>query len=93
LFSEFLRADYRGDTKITAYQKMSIISIFYAFGIAWLFASETAPTPDILAGIHSIWEPLMLIFLQVIWMVLFIYTGRSGVTGSVVSFHVHQDRI
>jgi hypothetical protein len=93
LFSEFLRADYRGDTKITAYQKMSIISVFYAFGIAWLFASEVVPTPDILAGIRSIWEPLMLVFLQVVWMALFIYTGRSGVTGSVISFHVHKDRI
>ncbi len=93
LFSEFLRADYRGSSKITAYQKMSVISIFYAFGIAWLFASETIPAPDILAGVRSIWEPLMLIFLQMVWMILFVYTGRSDVTGSVVFFHVHEDRL
>jgi hypothetical protein len=35
----------------------------------------------------------MLIFLQMVWMILFVYSGRSGVTGSVVSFHVHDDRL
>ena len=93
LFSEFLRADYRGSSKITAYQKMSVISMVYAVGIAWLFSSEAVPAPDVMIGLHAMWAPLMLIFLQMVWMVLFVYTGRSGITGSVVSFHVHQDRI
>ncbi|MBN2429198.1 MAG: prolipoprotein diacylglyceryl transferase [Deltaproteobacteria bacterium] len=91
--SEFLRADYRGTSKITAYQKMSIISIIYAFVIPGLFVGETVPVPDIVLGLGAMWEPLMLVFLQTVWIILFLYTGRSGITGSVVSFHVHEDRI
>jgi len=36
---------------------------------------------------------LVVILLQVCWVLLFLYYGRSRVTASTVSFHVVQGRI
>ncbi len=50
-------------------------------------------TPEISAGIAALWNPLVIVVLQVLWAVLFIVTGWSMVTGGVLSFHVHRDRV
>lgn len=94
LASEFLRADYRGDGRISAYQWMGLFSIFYAVFIAFLFAdaSHVAAT-DVTAGLTALWDPVVFIFLQLTWLAMFLFTGRSMVTGSKVSFHVIEERI
>lgn len=92
-FSETLRADYRGEGKISAYQIMGIAGVVYAVAAAWYLASEPTATPDLTAGLRSLWSPALILFLQGIWMMIFLYTGRSTVTGATLSFHVHRDRI
>jgi Prolipoprotein diacylglyceryl transferase len=92
-FSETLRADYRGEGTISAYQIMGIIGVAYAIAAAYFLADESAVLPDLSAGLKGLWNPALILFLQGIWILIFLYTGRSTVTGAKLSFHVHQDRI
>jgi hypothetical protein len=85
--AETLRADYRGDTKISLYQAMSIVAAAYLTVAAFLLHG-TGPVPDLTFGLSQFrFLPLVLI-LQILWLCLFLYYGRSRVTGAVLSFHV-----
>jgi hypothetical protein len=95
-FSEFLRTDYRGHNRISAYQIMAIIGAVYAVLVAVLidWPSHGYPMqPDILKGLTLLWNPLVLLILQGLGVMIFLFTGRSQVTGAVIRFHVHEDRI
>lgn len=92
-FSETLRADYRGEGKISAYQIMGMIGVAYAIAAACFLVHEPPGLPDLSAGLKELWSPALILFLQGIWMTIFLYTGRSTVTGATLSFHVHHDRI
>jgi hypothetical protein len=92
-FSETLRADYRGEGHISAYQIMGLFGVAYAVAAACVLAHEQTIQPDLSAGLKSLWSPAMILFLQGIWMLIFFYTGRSTVTGATLTFHVHYDRI
>ncbi len=91
-FSEFLRADYRGAGRISKYQTMSLVAAAAAVLFA-LLCPASAASADIRAGLRALWQPGVLVFLQVLWLVTFIYTGKSQVTGAKIHFHVLQDRI
>lgn len=93
VFSEFLRADYRGEGRFSAYQIMGLAAIPYALVCAWLWRTESGSAVEIMNGLTMLWQPGTLLFLQLTWVILFIYTGRSTVTGANLSFHVHRDRI
>ncbi len=92
-FSETLRADYRGAGRISAYQIMGVAGMLYALVMAWLLQTGTMTPPVLAAGLRGLWQPAILLFLQGIWLVIFVYTGRSTVTGATLSFHVHHERI
>lgn len=86
--AETLRADHRGDTKISMYQKMSIVAAAYLSASA-LVLPATGPLPDLALGLSQFrFLPVFLAF-QVLWVSLFLYYGRSRVTGAVLSFHVN----
>jgi len=93
VFSEFLRADYRGHNAFSAYQVMGLAAIPYALAWSYFWPTETAPGAEITAGLSLLWQPGTLVFLQLLWLTLFFYTGRSTVTGASLSFHIHRDRI
>lgn len=91
--SEFLRADYRGETKISVYQLMSLFLIPY-FSVYMIFYRTAASTsPDIIGGLHSLWNPAFIILLIAMWIVSLLYTGISSVTASEISIYVLKDRI
>jgi hypothetical protein len=90
--SEFLRSDYRGDRKISVYQIMSLLTIPYGLLIPFLFPNS-GHVVDLLSGLRAIWNPAVFLFLQVACVIMFLRTGRSQVTGSALSFHVHSDRV
>lgn len=92
-FSEILRADHRGGGHISIYQWMSLGAVFYSLGLPPLLPNPPAIVPDIVSGILSIWTPSMILFIQLLWVSVFLYTGRSMVTRSSISFHVLEDRI
>lgn len=91
-FSEFLRADYRGDRKISVYQIMSLATVPYGLLLPILFPAA-GHAGDIAAGLRQFWNPVTILFLQAIGIIMFLRTGRSQVTGSGVSFFVNEDRI
>lgn len=90
--SEFFRADFRGYQTITAYQIMSLLTIPYAAFILWFFPAPAA-IPDLKTGLIYFWNPSVILFIQALWLTVFISTARSDVTGSTLSFHVHQHKI
>ena len=93
VLSETLRDDERGGGRFSAYQIMGLIAILYGGGALLLAPASPLPAPALAAGLSLLWRPAALLFLQGLWLVIFFYTGRSTVTGSRLSFHVHQDRI
>jgi hypothetical protein len=91
--SEALRADYRGQGKISAYQVMGVVAIFCAASWAYAHGSERAGVPDLYAGLEAVWHPAVLLSLQALWAVVFMFFGKSMVTGAEISFHLYHDRI
>lgn len=94
-FSEVLRVDYRGEQAISAYQVMAVLSVTYSVLVHRWLTPDFPPisTPHITHGLNSLWDPAILLLLQFVWAASFLYTGRSKVTGSTLSFYVIKDRI
>ncbi len=90
--SEWLRADYRGASKISMYQWMAIFSVFYLSGFVLLMPAVAAIAPDLPAGFAQVSSTPTVLALQLFWIALFLYYGRSRVTGSTLSFHVVAER-
>jgi hypothetical protein len=90
--SEFFRSDYRGGQKISVYQIMSLFTIPYALLILPLLPAAQS-IPHVMIGLHLLWNPAAILFLQSLWIAMFLFVGRSQVTGAALSFHVHQHRI
>ncbi len=91
--SEFLRADYRGEGRISAYQIMAVIAAGYSILISLIFRQYLPQSADIVSGLGYLWNPLMILSLQGLWIAVFLYTGRSKVTASLLSFHVLREKI
>ena len=90
--SEFYRTDFRGDRRISVYQIMSLLTIPYGLALPFFF-SPVGATPDLVAGLKLLWHPAAILLLQVLWMVMFLRTGRSDVTGAGLRFFVNHERI
>lgn len=91
--SETLRADYRGGGRLSAYQIMSLVSVPYGAAVALLAPGHEAMSATVGSGLSLLWSPGVILALQAFWVAIFLYTGRSKVTGSVMSFHVMKDRV
>jgi len=92
IISEFFRADFRGSFKITPYQLMAAGALVYSLGIVLMFpAQETMVNLGL--GLKELWTPWMVVFVESIWVITFLYTGRSSVTGAQISFHVNKGKI
>lgn len=94
LLSELLRADHRGGGRITVYQAMAILACGWIALLAW--GAPLAPPGlrfDLAQGLSGLWDPAVLVALQALWAVVFLFTGLSVVTGSQLRFHVHADRV
>ncbi|AOY58233.1 MULTISPECIES: prolipoprotein diacylglyceryl transferase family protein [Desulfococcus] len=91
--SEVFRADYRGRRKFSTYQVMALGAVAYAAVIAFRCSETVVVAPEVLQGMKCLWHPAVILALQVLWMTVFLYTGRSKVTESHLSFHVIRERI
>jgi hypothetical protein len=92
-YSEFLRSDYRGRGKISAYQWMSLFCAAYALVLPFFLPASSKPVPDIYSGLVRLWSPHIILMLQAVGVCMFLFTGKSEVTGASLRFHVRQDRI
>ncbi len=97
VISEFARADFRGGAgawRLSAYQIMALLGALLALPVAWLtFATAVIPAPDLTAGFAALWRPSVILFMQSVWIAMFLYTGCSRVTASRVTFHLRPERI
>jgi prolipoprotein diacylglyceryltransferase len=93
VISEFFRDDHRGAGRLSAYQVMGLIGIAYGFGMVRLFGDDLAPVPQLASGLAVLWSPGPLLLLQLLWLVIFLYTGLSRVTAATMSFHVNAKKI
>ncbi len=92
--SEFLRADYRGGGRISAYQIMAVAALGYTLAAAlWLGPGQPANHPDLTRGLALLWNPALLLGLQALWIIVLVYTGRSRVTAAHLHFHVVRDNV
>lgn len=89
--AENLRADHRGHTRMSVYQLMSLIALAYLIGAAFLLPAS-GPTPDVVLGLSALGQLPVFLVLQSLWVLLFLFYGRSQVTASVLSFHVVTER-
>ena len=91
--SEYCRADYRGGRRLSAYQAMAIGGIGYGALVMLIMPPEPPVVPDLLFGLAMLWDPDVIVSLQMLWLLIFLYTGRSTVTAAKISFSVLRDRI
>ncbi|MGC8908775.1 MAG: prolipoprotein diacylglyceryl transferase family protein [Desulfomonilaceae bacterium] len=91
--SETLRADWRGDGKISAYQMMAVASVAAAWGYLLLAPMDIVPQPELLKGFAFLWDPVCIILLPLAGLVAFYFTGRSAVTASHLTFYVVKERV
>jgi hypothetical protein len=93
IVSEALRADERRGGKFSAYQLMTFAGIFYAISLSHVVTDEPAAAPDLKLGLQAVWQPAILLTLQALWVVVFVFFGKSLATGAEIEFHLHHDRI
>jgi hypothetical protein len=91
--SEVLRADWRGEGRVSAYQWMAIAGVAYGLAAAAVLPPGPTNPPDLGLGLRALWSPGVLLSLQLLWAAVFLYTGRSTVTAATLSFHVRSDRV
>lgn len=92
--SEFLRADFRGDLTISAYQIMALATLGCAGAMALLLPVDgSLPLPRLHEAVSVLWNPWVVLFVQGIWAAAFLHTGKSVVTGSSIFFHVEKTRV
>jgi hypothetical protein len=70
----------------------NLVAIGYAAGLC-LFFILPPMAADISIGLHLLWSPGIILLCQALWIGIFLFMGRSQVTGARISFHVRKDRI
>lgn len=93
ILSETLRADFRGFAKISAYQKMGGLAVLYVLLITRFSPASQLADPIIGHGLSLLWQPGIIIGLQLLWLMYFIVFGRSTVTTSTLSFHLIREHL
>lgn len=86
-YSEFFRSDYRGEGKISSYQKMALLNILIISAYCYIFHDNTN-TFDIQKGLPEFLSLQFFILVGTVFIVTFLYTGLSTATYSVIEFKV-----
>jgi hypothetical protein len=89
--SEFLRADYRGAGRITAYQWMALAGAGYTVALALVWHGAQLPAPNVARGLALLWTPGTIVLIEVIAFFVFVRMGVSTVTASRVAFEFRSD--
>ena len=82
--SEFLRADYRGAGRISAYQWMALAGAAYTVLIGLVWPGAPRPVPDVTRGLALLWTPGAILLIEVVAVAFFLRMGTSTVTTSRV---------
>jgi hypothetical protein len=91
--SEFLRGDYRGARgPLSVYQGLSLLTMIFVLAAALQLPIHPRRA-DLTLGLAAVVNLPFILLLQVWGVFVFLYTGKSKVTGSSVRFHVHRESI
>lgn len=91
--SEFLRSDHRGQGRLSIYQLMSMAMIAYAICVISFFHPATVTPQPVVVGLRSIATLPFFISIETLWIVVFLFVGKSKVTGSDILLYVRRDSI
>jgi prolipoprotein diacylglyceryltransferase len=84
--SEFLRADYRGGNRISAYQWMALVAAVYVIAIALFWPAITPTEPAVRSGAQTLTHPLSLALIIITGCTLWLRMGISTVTQAEITF-------
>ena len=87
--SEFLRADYRGEGRLSAYQWMALVCLVYSEVAVMLVGSQDA-TPDVQLGLSVLASPIALLALALLGAIVFVHLGVSRVTGASIRLEMRD---
>jgi prolipoprotein diacylglyceryltransferase len=87
--SEFVRADYRGKGKLSAYQWMALICLVYAIPVV-LGLSTADAVADVRRCIPLVGSPFLWTALAGLGLVVFVFLGISTVTTATVELGVDE---
>jgi hypothetical protein len=93
VLSETLRADFRGFSTLSAYQKMGGLAVVYVLLVVLFIQDPQTARPVIGYGISLLWQPGIIIGLQIFWLIAFAVFGRSTVTTSTLSFQLVRENL
>lgn len=96
IYSETLRADYRGKGKFSAYQWMAVATcVFAILGVIWLttLAASDRSTPEFTRAWEAFAQLPVVVALQVLVVLIVWYMGRSTVTGSSVTLKLIREKM
>lgn len=93
IVSEYFRADYRGEGRLSAYQKMGMVNIAFCIALLWMLSPADGLAVHLDNALVALWSPEVVLFLQTLWVGLFCYFGCSRVTGATLRFHVRTERV
>lgn len=91
--SEFLRADYRGAGRISAYQWMALVGTVYTLLLVLLWPAVPRTAPDVARGLALLWTPGAILFIEAVAVFVLLRMGLSTVTTSRITFGHRQDRV
>jgi hypothetical protein len=61
--------------------------------IALLDTKHYLAAPNLMAGLLSLWNPELIMFLGALWVVAFVYAGKSSVTCSSIDIQIIEKNI
>jgi len=93
IVSETMRADYRGQGNFSFYQIMALLNCSYSLLLSALLPEHTLEAVNLLKGFQYLWNPAVILSVQVLWFVMVVYFGKSTVTGSKIKFHINRELI
>jgi prolipoprotein diacylglyceryltransferase len=91
--SEFLRADYRGAGRISAYQWMALVGAVYTVLLGLLWPGVPPTAPDLTRGLALLWTPGAIVLIEAVAFFVFVRMGVSTVTTSRIAMDLRHDRI
>ena len=91
--SEFLRADYRGTGRLSAYQGMALAGAAYTVLLGMLWPDIPRPTPDAARGLALLWTPGAILLIEAVAVFVFFRMGLSTMTTSHTTFDLRHDRL
>ncbi|MDX1803217.1 MAG: hypothetical protein R3292_03995 [Alcanivorax sp.] len=92
VYSETLRADYRGgNAHFSAYQVMALLGALYGVVISMVLPAHDTLSPDLAAGLDTLWSAGVVLSLQAIAVVMFFFSGTSTITTGELRFRLARD--